>query len=369
MLPRLTPSDLAALINETLEFAYPAVEVEGEVKGLKVSRGKWVYFDIVDESAKIRCFGTVYNLPGPLEDGMLVRLVATPRLNPQYGFSLGLSSVTLSGEGNIKKGADLLKQKLEKEGVFSLERKRTVSRPPSSIGLITSSESAAYKDFVKVLSARFGGIDIRLADVQVQGVNSVGQIVGAIKWFNNQSKPVDVLVLIRGGGSIDDLQSFSDERVVRAVAGSRIPTAVAIGHETDMSLAEMASDMMGSTPSNIAEMLVPDRKDLSKILEKDMNFLNDSVTQSISNYKNSLVSNLEELHMDVEEFIEGLRNENNKTLSILESLDPRAVLKRGYAIVKSSTGFVKSSLNINAGEVIIIEMYDGNINAEVIESE
>src|SRR5690606_18856920 len=129
-----------------------------------------------------------------------------------------------------------------------------------------SEESAAYKDFIKVIGARWGGLDIELANVQVQGESAIMQIVNAIDWFNKQAAVPDVLVIVRGGGSADDLQAFSSEQVTRSVAASRIPTLVAIGHEVDVSLAELAADRRASTPSNAAELLVPDRKEQITLL-------------------------------------------------------------------------------------------------------
>ncbi|HLF66193.1 MAG TPA: exodeoxyribonuclease VII large subunit, partial [Gammaproteobacteria bacterium] len=135
-----TPSDFVAVLNQTLEFAYPLVAIEGELANVRVSRGKWVYFDIKDDSSSVKCFGTVYMLPGPIEEGMMVRIVASPRLHPLYNFSLNLQSVIAVGEGSLKRAADLLLAKLQKEGLFDESRKRTVPFAPEKIGLITSGE-------------------------------------------------------------------------------------------------------------------------------------------------------------------------------------------------------------------------------------
>src|SRR5690606_24669529 len=129
-----------------------------------------------------------------------------PRLHQKFGFSLNIQSLEYSGEGTIKKASDILQQKLEKEGLFAEERKRPIPYPPQKIALITSAESAAYRDFIKVLSARYGGLELELIDVAVQGESAVTQIVRAVNEFNRQSELADVLVLIRGGGSSDDLQ-------------------------------------------------------------------------------------------------------------------------------------------------------------------
>lgn len=365
MLPILTPSDFVDLTNQTLEFAFPIVTVEGEIKNLKISQGRWLYFDIADKSAKLKCFGTVYNMPGPLEDGMLVRVLSMPRLHELYGFSLNIRSIELSGEGTIKKAADLLKSKLEKEGLFNIDRKRDVPYPPMHIGLITSEESAGYKDFIKVLTSRIGGIEIELANVNVQGASSAIQIINAINWFNEQSKLVEAIVIIRGGGSADDLQVFSMENVVRTVAASRIPIAAAIGHETDLSLVELAADIKASTPSNLAEVLVPERKTLLNDLIKTYVILNNFAEKQVLNQYTEIKNNLLILDESVENLINKHKEKINSYINILESLNPNNVLKRGYSIVRNKGSVVKSINDLEKGNIIDISFSDGSIKAEV----
>src|ERR1035438_145266 len=143
----LSVSEFVDLFNQTLDFAYPLVTILGELSNFRISKNKWVYFDLKDDTATIHFFGSVFQLPGPLEDGMLLRVASTPRLHPLYGFSMNIQKVLLSGEGTIKKAAQLLEKKLSAEGLFDNERKRPLPFPPQKIGLITSKESAAYSDF------------------------------------------------------------------------------------------------------------------------------------------------------------------------------------------------------------------------------
>ena len=151
----LQPVEFVALINQTLEFALPYAVVEGEVSNFRISKNRWVYFDLKDEQASVKCFGTVYQLPGPIEDGMLMKVSGNARLHPQFGFSLNMQSMMPSGEGSIKKAAALLEAKLQKEGLFDPTHKRRLPYPPDKIGLITSGESAAFADFIKILNARW----------------------------------------------------------------------------------------------------------------------------------------------------------------------------------------------------------------------
>ncbi|CAN5385209.1 exodeoxyribonuclease VII large subunit [soil metagenome] len=361
----LTPSDFVALLNQTLEFAYPSVIIEGELSNFRVSKNRWVYFDIKDELASVKFFGTVYNLPGPLEDGMVLRVTGTPRLHPLYGFSVSVQSIALSGEGTIKKAFDLLLQKLTTEGLFELSRKRELPYPPQHIGLITSGESAAYADFVKILGARWGGIRIDHADVQVQGEPAAGQIVRAIEHFNSLGEPPEVLVIIRGGGSADDLQTFNTEIVTRAVAASRIPTIVAIGHEIDTSLAELAADLRASTPSNAAELLTPDRGHLLAELGSLRHEIGRLLSVSVQAEKKDLSDRRDDLKHSVEQLLGRHKDELKYALKLLELLNPQNILKRGYAIVKKGKVVIRSVTQVKTGDNYEILISDGKINVEV----
>jgi exodeoxyribonuclease VII large subunit len=156
----LSVSQFVALHNHVLEYTMPTVTIIGELSSFRVSKNRWVYFDLKDDEASVKFFGTVYQLTGPLEDGMMLRVQGTPRVHPQFGFSITVTSIQLAGEGTIRRAFDLLQQKLAGEGLFDQARKRELPYPPERIGVIASKESAAYADFMKILSARWGGVDI-----------------------------------------------------------------------------------------------------------------------------------------------------------------------------------------------------------------
>ena len=253
-------SDFIALVNQTLEYAYPSVVIEGELSSFKLSKGKFVFFDLKDDQSAVSCFMMSWQLRTPLEDGMKVRVVAVPKLTAWGKFSLTVRDIRPVGEGDIKKSFKLLLAKLQKEGLFDQSRKRRLPHIPQRVGLIASTESAGYADFIKILNGRWGGLDVQVADVQVQGANAAPQIMRAITYFNEHAQPVDVLVVVRGGGSAEDLAVFNEEPLVRTIAASRIPTMVGVGHEVDTSLADLAADVRAATPSNAAQLLVPDRE-------------------------------------------------------------------------------------------------------------
>ncbi len=361
----LTPSDFVALVNQTLEFAYPSIIVEGELANYRVSKNRWVYFDLKDDYSSVKFFGTVYNLPGPLEEGMTLRVTGSPRLHPLYGFSVTVQNISLAGEGTIKKAFDLLFKKLTLEGLFEEGRKRELPYPPQRIGLITSGESAAYADFVKIITARFRGLSIEHADVQVQGEPAAGQIVRAIEHFNALGTPPEVVVIIRGGGSADDLQTFNTEAVARAVAASRIPTLVAIGHEVDTSLAELAADLRGSTPSNAAELLVPDRLQLLRELSAIRSEMGRLLSAPMQAGKKELVSQKDEINTALERILAHRREDINYGLKLLELLNPQNILKRGYAVVRSDKKVIRSSTEVTVGQGLEVLLADGNIRVAV----
>jgi exodeoxyribonuclease VII large subunit len=358
-------SEFVALLNQTLDFAYPSIIITGELANLRVSKGKWLYFDLKDDSSTIKCFGTIYQLPGPLEDGMLLKVRGQPRLHNLYGFSFNVQNIQPAGEGSIKKAAALLEAKLSAEGLFDEARKRTLPYPPQRIGLVASKQSAAYADFVKVLQARWGGLAIELIDVQVQGEVAPGQIVAAIEQFNALAQPPEALILIRGGGSAEDLAAFSTEQVTRAVAASRVPTLVAIGHEIDLSLAELAADQRASTPSNAAELLVPDRKHELLVLRDKTQLLGTQLSQTVTLARNTLAQTAQELQRFTHQIFEQQQHALQLKTQLLAVFDPRAVLKRGYAIVRQEARLITSVKSFKMNQNITLELQDGSIGAQV----
>lgn len=361
-----TPSDFVAVLNQTLEYAYPSVTIEGEISNFRISRNRWVYFDLKDEGASVKCFSTVYALPGPLEDGMVVRVFGQPRLSPQYGFSVTCTSITPVGEGSLKRAANLLLAKLEKEGLFDPERKRGLPYPPQHIGLVASKESAAYADFIKILNARWGGIKISHVDVQVQGEQAVSDVVKAITLLNEQGTPPEVIVVTRGGGSADDLAAFSTEQVTRAVAGSRIPTLVAIGHEVDMSLAELAADVRASTPSNAAELLVPDKKALKVALKATRAELIRSVKQLVLGQEQYVAAGKATLERALQDVLSTTQKQLQQHKALLAVLNPEAALKRGYAVIRDAKGqYVTSVKSIKKKTALLVQMHDGTVDVSV----
>ncbi|HKX73280.1 MAG TPA: exodeoxyribonuclease VII large subunit [Candidatus Saccharimonadales bacterium] len=364
--PTFRVSELIAVMNQTLEYAYPSVIVEGEVASFKVSKGKYVFFDLKDAEGVLGCFMMVYQLRHAIEDGMHIRVVAQPRLTAWGKFSLNVREIVPVGEGNIKRSFELLKAKLEKEGLFDPARKRTLPYAPSRIGLIASVESAGYADFLKILDARWGGVAVEVADVQVQGVGAASQIIHAIEYFNQQAELPDVLVVVRGGGSADDLAIFNDELLVRALASSRVRTLVGVGHEVDTSLADLAADLRAATPSNAAQLLVPDRQAVIKELTQRERRLYERLAMRFAALRR-LVDDAPQLMVAR---IDAAVVEHTRRLHhaqrLLKQLDPKVVLQRGYALVRTTQNtLVKNVNDVKKGDLLTITLAHAILKAEV----
>lgn len=404
----ISVSEFLSIINETLGFAYPQVTVEGEVSSFKVNQGKFVFFDLKDEKGVLSCFMMVQQLKLPIEDGMKVRVTGSPKVTKFSKFSLTVRHIELAGEGELRRAMELLKKKLQAEGLFDPARKRPLPAFPARLGLITSGTSAAYGDFIKILGARWSGIHIVLADVSVQGQQAPDQIVGAIEYFNQLSPPVDVLVLIRGGGSLEDLMAFSTEPVARAVAASRTPIIVGVGHEQDVSLADYSADVRAATPTDAARLVVPDRTEiLARIehlrarqtaaitgasaeyrrrtdlalshLESALRYPRERVTAAEAKLHRGLdrlgattrthAGRVETLAVRLSDRTNSLLAERRQRLTslrrLLRGFDAQTTLNRGYAIVRTGDHIIRDASLTQPGQTITVQLAKGRLSADI----
>jgi exodeoxyribonuclease VII large subunit len=375
----ITVSEFNSLLNQTLTFAYPEVVVEGEVSSFKINQGKWIFFDLKDEHNLVGCFMTIYQLKTELEDGMLIRVKATPQLTKWGKFSLTVKEVELAGEGSVKRAFEMLKSKFEKEGLFLEDRKRELPLYPQRVGLVTSNQAAAFNDFITILDDRWSGLDVEHIQVQVQGPSAPDQISKAIEHMNMFGS-YDVLVVIRGGGSAEDLQAFNSEEVVRAIYASNIPTLVAIGHEDDITLSELVADVRGATPTDAARRLVPDKNELLEkigvIQLRNFNMLEgisakgrsvlESFYYSIEARINNMRHSATDSHMrsinSIDRHMQAVLSAIQLQRKLLKSLDPSAILSRGYSITRVNEKVIKSSDEYISGAELMIQLHKGQIN-------
>ncbi len=329
---KFSVSEFIDVCNQSLDYAFADVIVEGEVASFKVNQGKWVFFDLKEEDSSISCFMVISQLKMALQDGMKVQVKATPRLTRWGKFSLTVRQILPVGEGSIKKNFELLKKKLTAEGLFDVARKRPIPQNLTKIAVISSTGAAGYIDFLKILSNRWGGLVIQTINTQVQGISAPEQIIRALNHFNQLSE-AEVIVIVRGGGSADDLSAFNDEGLARAIAASRIPVMTGIGHEIDESLADLAADVRASTPSNAAERLTFDRREIIRRSEDNLLSLQRFLLDKIHLTSEEISTQLASLHEHLLGKIDQSLQRNTEVQKILNTLNPENVLQRGYAMI------------------------------------
>ena len=350
-------SDFQAVCNQIMETAFSGVVVEGEVASFKVNQGKFVFFDLKDEQSSVGCFMMKFALRFPLEDGMKIRVRAVPKLTNWGKFSLTVQAIMPVGEGSLKKSFELLKKKLTEEGLFALEKKRPLPEPITKIGVISSTQAAGYADFCKILNERWGGLEVQVAHTQVQGMTAADQIIKALAYFNERSE-VQVIAVIRGGGSADDLAVFNDEALVRAIAASKIPVITGIGHEVDESLCDLAADVVASTPSNAAQMLTRDRREIIANIYDDVKRINNLFNTKVDELLRANREEIVRVGQDIVVRITTVEGEIAAQCKILDQLNPDKVLERGYALMRGDA---------KVGNVVGITTFKQDIKAKITE--
>lgn len=334
-----TVSEFIDHCNAVLDRDFDDILVEGEVASFKINQGKWVFFDLKDQEYSVSCFMVRSQLTAAITDGMRVRVRAIPKVTRWGKFSLTIHRIMPVGEGNIKKSFELLKKKLAAEGLFDPARKRPLPPRIRNIGVISSTSAAGYIDFLKILDNRWGGLNIKTINTQVQGLVAPAQIIRALEYFNEHGG-VEVIAILRGGGSADDLAAFNDEQLARAIAASKIPVITGIGHEIDESLADLAADVRASTPSNAAERLTPDKSALIRQAELRATDAKRYLLSKIELIETAVRDRITELRTEFIARIERGLHHLSETSRVLASLNPENVLSRGYAIItgKQSPG-------------------------------
>lgn len=353
-----TVSQFIDVCNQAIEYSFTGINVEGEVASFKVNQGKWVFFDLKEGDSSVSCFLPLSQLSVALQDGMTIRVKATPRLTRWGKFSLTVQRILPLGEGNIKKSFELLKRKLAAEGLFDPAKKRPLPENPTKIGVISSTNAAGYIDFLKILDNRWGGLQISTINTQVQGFAAVEQIIRALDYFNQRGQ-VEVIAILRGGGSADDLAVFNDEQLARAIAASRIPVITGIGHEIDESLADLAADVRASTPSNAAERLTPDRSAAIRSVKLSTGRIHERILSEITQQQSHLQSQLRAIRQEMFHRVDSLSQHVAATAKVIASLNPETVLKRGYAILSGQEG------DFDVGDVVKITTFTKKLTAEI----
>jgi exodeoxyribonuclease VII large subunit len=347
----------------------PTIWVEGEVTELR-RNARWqsVFFTLKDPSDGA-CLGVTIArsrfdaLRLDLGDGERVHVFGRPELFEAKGdFRMRALSIERFGLGDHLAALERLKKKLATEGVF--ERKRPLPLLPRRIGLVTGNDAAAKRDVLTTITARFPAARIVVAETYVQGPFAATAMIDALRDVCS-APDVDVVVLARGGGSFEDLLPFSDERLVRAVAACPVPVVSAVGHEQDTPLCDLAADARASTPTAAARLVVPDAAELVNRLDRSRAALARGARGVLERRRQRLEHAHERLRRAPALAVERKRARLEHSAGRLRALSPRATLQRGYSIVRSGHGIVRSSTAVSAGDAIDVEVADGRFGARV----
>jgi len=367
--------------------------VQGEVSNFSRPSSGHIYFTLKDASASLRCVmwrNAAARLPFLPRDGDAIEAHGSIGVYEAGGqYQLYADLLRPVGEGALYQEFLRLKARLEAEGLFAPERKRPLPRWPKRIGIVTSPTGAALRDMLNTLRRRYPLVEVILAPVPVQGDDAPPQIAAALESLNRTATP-DVILVARGGGSIEDLWAFNDERVARAIAASAAPVISGVGHETDFTIADFASDLRAPTPTAAAELATPNRTDLLAALQEDMGRLNRAVLSVLNEQRWELraLENRLALHSPrlrlrsdrqrLDEFtrrgerallhrLQLQRERLNGLEQRLLSLNPLAILGRGFAILSDSQGrTVRSRTQVQAGDRLVAQVSDGRFDVEVL---
>ncbi len=356
-------SQLNALISDYLSEGLGSVTVRGEVVDLKIAKDKLVFFDLKDPYARVGCFMMKWELPVGIEEGMEVEVVAHAGLFKQSGrFHLRVIQIEPVGDGAIAKALRALKEKLEQEGLFATERKRPLPPFPQVIGIVTSKDAAAFSDIMRLLNNRWGDVSVVLSPTSVQGSGAATEIVAALARLDAR-QDIDVVILTRGGGAMEELQAFNTEVVARAIFASRAPVISAVGHERDTTIADLVADVRASTPSNAAERVVKDRREVLEFLDGSTDLMAKVMLQQIQQSN----ATIDTFVRSGEFWFAGLVERLEHAQTMLKSLSPASTLERGYSITKDSNGkIVRRRDMVATGERLTTIVSDGQIDSQVL---
>lgn len=383
----LTVSELTKEIRRTLEEAFEQVSVIGEISNFKSHiSGHW-YFSLKDSDAVINCtmwkgFNQyVFFTP---QDGMKVVINGKLTVYPPRGsYQLDIRSMKPAGVGELQEAFERLKKKLEAEGLFEEKYKKPIPSFPGKIGIVTAIDGAAFRDLVSVAKRRFPIVELVIAPTRVQGSGAAESIVNNIKLLN-QYPEIDVIIVARGGGSIEDLWAFNEEIVARAIFKSKIPVISGVGHEVDFTIADFVADLRAPTPSVAMELATPDVIELKDFINQFLSKSSDNIEKLLETRKedvsgiigsygfklpmdmlNRKSQQADSLIARIFQSIEKYYMIYDKRVSLLtkslDAYDVKRSLKRGFVLVKQNSKFVTRAGNFNKEKAALLKFYDGEV--------
>lgn len=368
------------------------VAVKGEISNYKVYPSGHHYFTVKDEGGALKCVmfkGNAMKLRFRPDNGMQIIAMGKISVFPRDGaYQLYCTAMVLDGVGDLYAAFEQLKTKLAAQGLFDTAHKKPIPKYPQRIGIITSSAGAAVHDMLRILRKRYPLSEVLLLPVRVQGVEAPGEISAAIRYANH-FRLADLLIVGRGGGSIEDLWAFNDEQVARAIYASNIPMISAVGHEPDVTISDFVADLRAATPSNAAELAVPDQDALRQTLDGMMGAMSAAIQRQIKSARqhlNILASSsalkspegyLDQRKQTMELLKNRLISAQTQQLSMkkqryiavtakLDAMSPLKVLSRGYAMAQTNSGdILRSVKDVKTGDLIHVTLEDGSLSATV----
>jgi len=390
-----TVSEVTKDIRLALENRFSGIWIEGEISGYKAQSSGHMYFSLKDETSILKCaFFKNENqfLKFKIEDGLKVLCFGRISVYGARGdYQLYVEKIELKGWGALQLAFQQLKEKLAKEGLFDAERKKTIPLLPQRIGIVTSPTGAAVRDMLKILRKRFPNLEIIIDPVRVQGEGSAQEIANAIDEFNRYGE-IDVMIIARGGGSLEDLWAFNEEVVARAIFRSKVPVISAVGHEVDWTIADFVADLRASTPSNAAEIVVLRKDDLIAQIDNLKQRLHLSVENDleIAAHKLERLSQshvlkrplviVEQLEQRIDDLLKDILNTTDNMVKMsaqqfeglagkLHTLSPLAILGRGYSIsfLLPDNKIIKNTTALSKGDRVQTKLAKGSFVSSVEE--
>ncbi|QEG35025.1 exodeoxyribonuclease VII large subunit [Bythopirellula goksoeyrii] len=392
----MSVSQLTAQLKGVIESRFSSVWVAGELSNFSRPQSGHCYFTLKDDTAQLRAViwrGTAVRLKFELADGL--EIVCRGHLDvypPRGSYQLVVDEVQPRGVGALELALRKLREKLAAEGLFDAYRKRALPKFPRRIGFVTSPTGAAIRDFLEVLQRRWRGVEVLIFPARVQGGGAAAEIAAGIQLANRVEPALDVLVVGRGGGSLEDLWCFNEEAVVRAIATSNIPTVSAVGHEIDVTLADFAADVRALTPSEAAERVVPSAQDVTQMVQSISTRIERAFSNQVTAWRQRLDSlasrpalarpedGIQNLSRQVDEcslrlqtaIKSSLRDQESHLTTLsgkLSSLSPLAVLGRGYSLTQdqATKRLITSAKQLKKGQAVVTRLAEGAVISTVNE--